>query len=81
MKLNHFALTSDKGFNITHQPISIIDIYSASPLHSNSCVFRWFNFLIYHLQNLIQEGGQLLLEILLEESSQKNQNLLNVFRI
>ena len=23
---------------------------SVSPLHSNSCVFRWFNLLIYHLQ-------------------------------
>ena len=46
-----FAFPSDKRFNIIHQPISTIDIYSASPLHSYTCVFRWFNLLIYHLQS------------------------------
>ena len=44
-----FALPSDQRFNITQQPISTIDIYSVSPLHSHTCVFRWFNLLIYHL--------------------------------
>ena len=43
-----FALPLDQRFNITHQPISTIDIYSASPLHSYTCVFWWFNLFIYH---------------------------------
>ena len=46
-----FSLPSNQRFNLTHQPISTTDINSASPLHSYTCVFRWFNLLIYHLNS------------------------------
>lgn len=45
------ALPSKERFGITHQPISNIDIISASPLHSYTCCFRWFMLVIYHLQS------------------------------
>ncbi|KAI6658196.1 hypothetical protein LOD99_15465 [Oopsacas minuta] len=45
-----FALSTNERFNLTHQPISEIDIHPASPLHSYTGVFRWFNLLVYHLR-------------------------------
>ena len=44
-----FALPSSERFGLTDIPISTIDINSASPLHSYTCIFRWFNLLVYHL--------------------------------
>ncbi|KAI6658386.1 hypothetical protein LOD99_11042 [Oopsacas minuta] len=44
-----FLLPSNQRCNITHEPTSIINILPASPLHSYTCIFRWFNLLIYHL--------------------------------
>ena len=44
-----FALPSAERFGLTDKPISTIDINSASPLHSYTCIFRWFNLLVYHL--------------------------------
>ena len=34
--------------NLTHEPISTINITPASTLHSYTCIFRWFNLLVYH---------------------------------
>ncbi|KAI6659522.1 hypothetical protein LOD99_14447 [Oopsacas minuta] len=45
-----FALSTNERFNLTHQPISEINIHPASPLHSYTGVFRWFNLLVYHLR-------------------------------
>ena len=42
-------LPSNERFNITHEPLSTINILPASPLHSYTCIFRWFNLLVYHL--------------------------------
>ena len=50
-----FTLPSNERFNLTHQPISTIDINSASPLHSYTCVFRWYNLVIYHLSSKTTE--------------------------
>ena len=48
--VGHFlSLPTIQRFNFTHEPISTIDINSASPLHAYTCIFRWFNLLIYHL--------------------------------
>ena len=44
-----FALPSNERFNLTHLPISTVNIIAASPLHSYTCIFRWFNLLVYHL--------------------------------
>ncbi|KAI6646218.1 Dna-mediated transposase [Oopsacas minuta] len=44
-----FSLPTNQRFNLTHQPLSTIDILPASPLHSYTCIFRWFNLLVYHL--------------------------------
>ena len=44
-----FMLPSNQRFNLTHEPISNINIVPASPLHAYTCIFRWFNLLIYHL--------------------------------
>ena len=38
-----FSLPSNKRVNLTHVPVSTIIITPASPLHSYTCVFRWFN--------------------------------------
>ena len=46
-----FSLPSNKRVNLTHEPVSTINITPASPLHSYTCVFRWFNLLIYHLNS------------------------------
>ena len=49
-KDDYLSLPSGQRFGITHEPISEINIMAASPLHSCTCVFRWFMLLIYHLQ-------------------------------
>ena len=36
---------------MTHEPLSDINILSASPLHSYTCVFHWFMLLVYHLKS------------------------------
>ena len=47
--IGHFlSLPANQRFNLTHEPISTIDINPASPLHAYSCIFRWFNLLVYH---------------------------------
>ena len=43
------SLPSNDRYNLTHQPISKVNIIAASPLHSYTCIFRWFNLLVYHL--------------------------------
>ena len=45
------SLPSNKRVNLTHEPVSTINITPASPLHSYACGFRWFNLLIYHLNS------------------------------
>ena len=45
------SLPSQERFGLTHEPLSDIDIIPASPLHSYTCVFRWFMTLVYHLQS------------------------------
>ena len=47
LKKNEFNIP--ERFGLTDKPISTIDINSASPLHSYTCIFRWFNLLVYHL--------------------------------
>ena len=49
-KDEYLSLPSNKRLGLTHEPISDINILSASPLHSYTCVFRWYMLLIYHLQ-------------------------------
>ena len=46
-----FSLPSNERVNLTHEPASTINITPPSPLHSYTCVFRWFNLLIYHLNS------------------------------
>ena len=46
-----FSLPSNDRVNITHLPVSTINITPASPLHSYTCIFRWFNLLVYHLSS------------------------------
>ena len=36
---------------MTHEALSDINILSASPLHSYTCVFHWFMLLVYHLKS------------------------------
>ena len=43
------SLPSNERYNLTHQPISKVNIIAASPLHSYTSIFRWFNLLVYHL--------------------------------
>ena len=49
------SLPSQERFGLTHEPVSDIDVISASPLHSYTCVyrsyFRWFMILVYHLHS------------------------------
>ena len=45
------SLPTQHRFGLTHEPISSIDIFPASPLHSYTCIFRWFMLVIYHLQS------------------------------
>ena len=49
-KDDYLSLPSGQRLGITHEPISEINIMAASPLHSYTCVFRWYMLLIYHLQ-------------------------------
>ena len=44
------SLRSSQRFGLTHEPLSDINIMAASPLHSYTCVFRWYMLLLYHLQ-------------------------------
>ena len=44
-----FPLPSTERFGLTDLPISTIYINSASPQQSYTCIFRWFNLLVYHL--------------------------------
>ena len=46
-----FSLPSNDRVNLTHLPVSTINITPASPLHSYTCIFRWFNLLVYHLSS------------------------------
>ena len=43
------SLPSNERYNLTHEPTSTINILPASPLHSYTCIFRWFTLLVYHL--------------------------------
>ncbi|KAI6657119.1 hypothetical protein LOD99_15905 [Oopsacas minuta] len=44
-----FSSPTNQRFNLTHQPLSTIDILPTSPSHSYTCIFRWFNLLVYQL--------------------------------
>ena len=46
-----FLLPSNERYNLTHKPVSTINILPASPLHSYTCIFRWFNLLVYNLND------------------------------
>ncbi|KAI6661435.1 hypothetical protein LOD99_13307 [Oopsacas minuta] len=48
---NYLLLPSKDRCGLTHEPISEIDIIPASPLHTYTCVFRWFMLLIYHIRS------------------------------
>ena len=43
------SLTTDHPFNLTHVPLSDIDIIPSSPLHAYLRCFSWFMHLIGHL--------------------------------
>ena len=45
------ALPSQERFGLTHEPLSEIETIPASPLHSYTCVFRWYMTLVYHLHS------------------------------
>ena len=47
----YLSLPSKERFGLTHQPVSDIDVISASPLHSYTCVFRWYMLLVYHIHS------------------------------
>ena len=46
------SLPSQKRFGLINELVSDIDVISASPLHSYTCVFRWFMILVYHLHSI-----------------------------
>ena len=50
-KNEYLSLPSSQRLGITHEPVSDKNMLSASPLHSYTCVFRWFMLLVYHLQS------------------------------
>ena len=50
-----FSLPSNERVNLTHYPVFTINITPASPLHSYTCIFRWFNLLVYHLEEFCKE--------------------------
>ena len=50
-KSEYLALPSKERFGLTHEPLSEIETIPASPLHSYTCVFRWFMTLVYHLHS------------------------------
>ena len=74
-----FSLPSNERCNLTHEPTSTINILPASPLHSYTCIFRWFNLLVYHLNSLIREEAQPLLAVLRVEQFHTNLVTLNVY--
>ena len=47
---DYLSLPSSERSGITHEPLSDVNTMAASPLHIFTCVFRWYMFLIYHLQ-------------------------------
>ena len=47
----YLSLPHVDRLGITHEPLSDINILSASPLHSYTCVFHWFMLLVYHLKS------------------------------
>ena len=77
----NYILFAFKLLSLTHEPISNIDIISASPLHSYTYKFRWFMLVIYHLQSgtykwaptskRIQDSLKFVREFLLEKTGIK----------
>ena len=47
----YLSLPSKERFGLTHQPVSDINVISASPLYSYTCVFRWYMLLVYHIHS------------------------------
>ena len=47
----YLSLPSKERFGLTHQPVSDINVNSASPLHSYACFFRWYMLLVYHIHS------------------------------
>ena len=47
----YLSLPHADRLGMTHEPLSDINILSASPLHSYTCVFHWFMFLVYPLKS------------------------------
>ena len=52
------SLTSDKHFNLTHVPVSDIDIIPSSPLHAYQRCFSWLMDLIGHLNGGVYKWSQ-----------------------
>ena len=50
-KTEYLSLPSQERFGLTHEPFSEIETIPGSPLHSYTCVFRWFMTLVYHLHS------------------------------
>ena len=50
-KTEYLSLAFQERFGLTHEPLSEIETIPASPLHSCTCVFRWFMTLVYHLHS------------------------------
>ena len=47
----YLALPSPQRHGLIHQPLSSIEIITASPLHTYRCVFHWYMLLIYHIHS------------------------------
>ena len=62
------ARPSSIRFNITHKPISSIDILPASPLHGYIRIFSWLMNLAYHIQARVRKWSPTSAKI---ESSKK----------
>ena len=56
-KEEFLSLASNDRFGLTHEPVSDIDIISASPLHAYICIFRWFMTLVWNKE--IEQGNGL----------------------
>ena len=54
----YLALPSQERFGLTRDEISEIDAIPASPLHSYTCVFRWYMILVYIYIQAQQNGHQ-----------------------
>ena len=50
-KDEYLALPSHERVGLTHEPLSGINVISASPLHSYICIFRWFMTLYQALKS------------------------------